>query len=174
MRIADFISRGSKTPIIPPPKPDASRFYSQLNLPSCVVLKKARLCVCTMYAMTSMLTKGCHYRRLLRLQQGLYLLSPSPPLPVVHLRPCLLLRYFHPRKMWEYMGIWCSPNTLKSPHILFPKNTLLWWKVFYLAKNTLEWRGFVGISRDYLLKTWTSKQTIGEILGYEIIPSHPL
>jgi hypothetical protein len=45
---------------------------------------------------------------------------------------------------------------------------------FHLAKNTLEWRGFVGISRDYPLKTRTSKQPIEEILGYEIIPSHPL
>jgi hypothetical protein len=32
----------------------------------------------------------------------------------------------------------------------------------------------VGISRDYPLKTRTSKQPIGEVLGYEIIPSHPL
>jgi hypothetical protein len=32
----------------------------------------------------------------------------------------------------------------------------------------------VGISRDYPLKTRTSKQPIGEILGFEIIPSHPL
>jgi hypothetical protein len=32
----------------------------------------------------------------------------------------------------------------------------------------------VGISRDYPLKTQTSKQPIGEVLGYEIIPSHPL
>jgi hypothetical protein len=32
----------------------------------------------------------------------------------------------------------------------------------------------VGISRDYPLKTRTSKQPIGEILGIEIIPSHPL
>jgi hypothetical protein len=93
----------------------------------------------------------------------------APPLG-----PCLLLWYFHPRKMWGYVGIWCSPNTLKSPQILFPKNTLPWWRVFYLAKNTLEWRGFVWISRDYSLKTRTSKQPIGEILGYEIIPSHPL
>jgi hypothetical protein len=31
----------------------------------------------------------------------------------------------------------------------------------------------VGISRDYPLKTRTSKQPIGEISGYEIIPSHP-
>jgi hypothetical protein len=32
----------------------------------------------------------------------------------------------------------------------------------------------VGISRDYPLKTRTSKQPIGKIPGYEIIPSHPL
>jgi hypothetical protein len=32
----------------------------------------------------------------------------------------------------------------------------------------------VGISRDYPLKTQTSKQPMGEILGYEIISSHPL
>jgi hypothetical protein len=76
--------------------------------------------------------------------------------------------------MWGYMGIWCSPNTLKSPQILFPKNTLPWWRFFYLAKNTLEWRGFVGISRDYPLKTRTSKQPIREIPGFEIIPYHPL
>jgi hypothetical protein len=31
----------------------------------------------------------------------------------------------------------------------------------------------VGISRDYPLKTRTSKQPIGEISGYKIIPSHP-
>jgi hypothetical protein len=31
-----------------------------------------------------------------------------------------------------------------------------------------------GISRDYPLKTRTSKQPIGEVPGYEIIPSHPL
>jgi hypothetical protein len=72
------------------------------------------------------------------------------------------------------VGIWCSPNTPKSPQILFPKNTLLSWRVFNLAKNTLEWRGFVGISRDHPLKTRTSKQPIEEVLGYEIIISHPL
>jgi hypothetical protein len=32
----------------------------------------------------------------------------------------------------------------------------------------------MGISRDYPLKTRTSKQPIGEVPGYEIIPSHPL
>jgi hypothetical protein len=32
----------------------------------------------------------------------------------------------------------------------------------------------VGISRDYPLKTRTSKQSMGEIPGYEKIPSHPL
>jgi hypothetical protein len=32
----------------------------------------------------------------------------------------------------------------------------------------------VEISRDYPRKTQTSKQPIGKILGYEIIPSHPL
>jgi hypothetical protein len=32
----------------------------------------------------------------------------------------------------------------------------------------------VGISRDYPLKTRTSKQPTGEILRYELIPSHPL
>jgi hypothetical protein len=32
----------------------------------------------------------------------------------------------------------------------------------------------VGISRDYPLKTQTSKQPIGKVPGYEIIPSHPL
>jgi hypothetical protein len=32
----------------------------------------------------------------------------------------------------------------------------------------------MGISRDYTLKTRTSKQPIGEIPGYEIIPSHTL
>jgi hypothetical protein len=32
----------------------------------------------------------------------------------------------------------------------------------------------VGISRDYPLKTRTSKQPTGEISGYELIPSHPL
>jgi hypothetical protein len=32
----------------------------------------------------------------------------------------------------------------------------------------------VGISQDYPLKTRTSKQTIGKIPGYKIIPSHPL
>jgi hypothetical protein len=60
------------------------------------------------------------------------------------------------------------------PSNTLPKNTLPRWRVFNLAKNTLEWRGIVGISRDYLLKTRTSKQPIGEIPGYEIIPSHPL
>jgi hypothetical protein len=90
------------------------------------------------------------------------------------LRSCLLLWYFHLRRMWGYVGISCLPNTLKSPQILFPKNTLPWWRVFNLAKNTLEWRRFVGISQDYPLKTRTSKQPIGKISGYEIIPSHPL
>jgi hypothetical protein len=90
------------------------------------------------------------------------------------LRPCLLLWYFHPKMMWGYVGIWCSPNPLKSPQIPFPKNTLPWWRVFNLAKNTLEWRGFVGISRDYPLKTRTSKQPTGKIPGYELIPSHQL
>jgi hypothetical protein len=32
----------------------------------------------------------------------------------------------------------------------------------------------VGISRDYPLKTQTSKQPIREVPGYEIIPFHPL
>jgi hypothetical protein len=32
----------------------------------------------------------------------------------------------------------------------------------------------VGISRDYPLKTRTSKQPIGEIPGYELIPTYPL
>jgi hypothetical protein len=32
----------------------------------------------------------------------------------------------------------------------------------------------VGISRDYLLKTRPSKQLIGKIPGYEIIPSNTL
>jgi hypothetical protein len=32
----------------------------------------------------------------------------------------------------------------------------------------------VGISRDYPLKTRTSKQPTGKILGYKLIPSHPL
>jgi hypothetical protein len=39
----------------------------------------------------------------------------------VTLRACLLLRYFHPQKMWGYVGIWCSPNTLQSPQIPSPK-----------------------------------------------------
>jgi hypothetical protein len=72
------------------------------------------------------------------------------------------------------VAIWCSPNTLKCPQILFPKNTLPWWRVFNLAKNTLEWRRFVGISWDYPLKTRTSKQPIGKIPGFEIILSCPL
>jgi hypothetical protein len=55
-----------------------------------------------------------------------------------------------------------------------PKKTLPWCRVFNLAKNTLEWRRFVGISRNYPLKTRSSKQPTGEIPGYEIIPSHPL
>jgi hypothetical protein len=32
----------------------------------------------------------------------------------------------------------------------------------------------MGISRDYPLKTRTSKQPTGEIPGCELIPSHPL
>jgi hypothetical protein len=32
----------------------------------------------------------------------------------------------------------------------------------------------MGISRDYPLKTRTSKQPIRKITGYKIIPSHPL
>jgi hypothetical protein len=76
--------------------------------------------------------------------------------------------------MWECVGIWCSPNTLKSPQILFSKNTLPWWRVFNLAKNTLELRRFEGIFRDYFLKTQISKQPIEEIPEYKIIPSHPL
>jgi hypothetical protein len=40
-------------------------------------------------------------------------------------KPCLLLRYFHPQKMWGYVEIWCSvsilSNLLKysSPKILY-------------------------------------------------------
>jgi hypothetical protein len=30
------------------------------------------------------------------------------------------------------------------------------------------------ISRDYPLKTWISKQPIGKVTGYEIIPFHSL
>jgi hypothetical protein len=36
---------------------------------------------------------------------------------------CLLFRYFYP-KYTGYMGIWCLSNTLKSPQIFFPKNTI--------------------------------------------------
>jgi hypothetical protein len=32
----------------------------------------------------------------------------------------------------------------------------------------------VGISRDYLLKTWINKQPTEEIPEYELIPSYPL
>jgi hypothetical protein len=49
--------------------------------------------------------------------------------------------------MWEYVGIWCSPNTSKFSQILFPK--ILYWRVFNLAKNTIVWWGFMGISQDY-------------------------
>jgi hypothetical protein len=45
---------------------------------------------------------------------------------------------------------------------------------FNLAKNTLVWRGFVGISQDYPLKTRPSKQPTGDISGYGIILSNPL
>jgi hypothetical protein len=58
--------------------------------------------------------------------------------------------------------------------ILFPRNTLLWWRYLNLAKNTLVWRGFVGISRDYPLKTRHSKQPIEKNPGLEIIPSNTL
>jgi hypothetical protein len=88
------------------------------------------------------------------------------------LRLCLLLRFFHPGKMWEYVGIWCSPNTSKFSQILFPK--ILYWRVFNLAKNTIVWWGFMGISQDYPPKTRTSKQPIGEIPEYGIILSNPL
>jgi hypothetical protein len=66
--------------------------------------------------------------------------------------------------------IWCSPNPLKYsfPKIFYHDG------VFNLAKNTLEWRRFVEISRDYPLKTRTSKQPIGEIPGYKIIPLNTL
>jgi hypothetical protein len=37
------------------------------------------------------------------------------------LRSCLFPRYFHLRKMWVYMEIWYSHNTLKSLEILLPK-----------------------------------------------------
>jgi hypothetical protein len=33
------------------------------------------------------------------------------------------------------------------------KNTLIWWKVFNLAKNTVVWKIFVVMSQDYLLQT---------------------
>jgi hypothetical protein len=55
-----------------------------------------------------------------------------------------------------------------------PKNTLPWWRVFNLAKNTLVCREFVVIFRDYPLKTRPSKQPTGEIPGYGIIPSNTL
>jgi hypothetical protein len=45
---------------------------------------------------------------------------------------------------------------------------------FYLAKNTLVCRRFVRISQDYPFKIWPSKQPTGKILGYGIIPTHPL
>jgi hypothetical protein len=70
---------------------------------------------------------------------ALSLLSPHLWLTgPITLRPCLLLRYFYPQKIWGYVGIWCLSNTLKFPQILFPKNTLPWCRVFNLAKNTLE------------------------------------
>jgi hypothetical protein len=36
---------------------------------------------------------------------------------------CLLFQYFY-LKYTGYMGIWCLSNTLKSPQIFFPKNTI--------------------------------------------------
>jgi hypothetical protein len=44
----------------------------------------------------------------------------------------------------------------------------------FVVKNTLVWRGFVGISRDYPLKTRHSKQPIEKNPGLEIIPSNTL
>jgi hypothetical protein len=88
-----------------------------------------------------------------------------------------MVEYFWGR---VFEGIWGYWVNTKSPHILTSlggENTgevNNAWRVFNLAKNTLEWRGFVGISRDYPLKTRTSKQPIGEVLGYEIILSHSL
>jgi hypothetical protein len=70
--------------------------------------------------------------------------------------------------MW---GFGVHPILLNSLKYSFPK---ILYRVFSLAKNTLEWRGFVGISRNYPLKTRTNKQPMREIPGYKIIPSHPL
>jgi hypothetical protein len=36
------------------------------------------------------------------------------------IRPCLLLWYFYPQKMWGYVGIWCSPNNLLSDPLKYP------------------------------------------------------
>jgi hypothetical protein len=45
---------------------------------------------------------------------------------------------------------------------------------FNLTKNTLVWRGYVGIYQDYPLQTQPSKQPIGDIPGYGIISSNIL
>jgi hypothetical protein len=37
---------------------------------------------------------------------------------------------------WDLIFIQYSPIFLN----IFPKNTLLWWRVFDLVKNTLVWR----------------------------------
>jgi hypothetical protein len=139
------------------------------------VIVAGRLYLWTINLVGSLIVPGCSRVALSAVSNSTGGPRPEPGPPGnTTLRPCLLFRYFHPRKMWGYVEIWCSPNTLKSPQILFPKNTLPWWRVFNLAKNTVEWRGFVGISRDYPLKIRTSKQPIRKIPGFEIIPSHLL
>jgi hypothetical protein len=76
--------------------------------------------------------------------------------------------FSHPRDV----GI--SGDLVFTQYSPIPSNTLPWWRVFNLVKNTLVWRGFVGISRDYPLPTRPSKQPIRDFPGYGIIPSDPL
>jgi hypothetical protein len=47
-------------------------------------------------------------------------------------------------KMWGWVEIWCSPNTLQYPQKLFLKNTLPWWRVFNLAKKNNSTKGICG------------------------------
>jgi hypothetical protein len=51
-------------------------------------------------------------------------------------RPCLLPSYFHPKRCGDGRGLVFTQYS-PIPSIPFPTNTLVWWRVFNIGKNTL-------------------------------------
>jgi hypothetical protein len=72
--------------------------------------------------------------------------------------------------MWDLVFIQYSQIPLNT----LPQKYSTMMESFLFSKKYTTVEGICGISRDYPLKIRTSKQSIGEIPGFEIIPSHPL